>query len=227
MMMLHAKQARRLLLGLISVSTVALGAMLLHPMPIQPASRQSFADPEELFSGARNMETISREAISTEQLGNREIARGEAKRWRVTLQGGRELMLMELPLRVRSFNNFELQRMQELFSLSKFKNKSSKSQRDGIYLVGADRILVSETEKGLRAETCITADNIGNVSQTELINAVRRIPLTGRQRLASILGLKQPREWQCLYVAATLPSSTGKLTEATSAWRSLRQLAGN
>lgn len=227
MMILHAKQARWLLFGLISVSTVSLGAMLLHPMPIQPPSRQSFTDSEQLFRGARNMEAISRESISTEQESNREIARGEAKHWRVTLRDGRELMLTELPLRVRSFNNFELQRMKQLFSLGKSEKKRLGSAKHGAYLVGSDSILVSRINEGLRAETCITPDSIGNISQNQLINSIRHIPLTGEQRLASIFGVRQPREWQCLYVAATLPSSTGSVTEATTAWRSLRQRAGN
>jgi hypothetical protein len=85
---------------------------------------------------------------------------------------------------------------------------------------------VSETSRGLLAESCITSDDaIGHISQYQLIQPIKQTPLTAQQRLEAIVGLRQPRKWQCLYIAVTVPSPSKNFLDATSAWRQLRQAA--
>jgi hypothetical protein len=226
-MKLHAKQARNLLFALISISGAALGGMILHPMPVPMPLRHQFGPAERLFHGADTLRAAEGVQRSRRRVQNREQAQDLARHWRATLQDSRTMTIQEIPLRVRSFNHFELKRLKKLFSLETTAGKDSKPNREGVYRVGADHILVTAIEQGLRVETCITADDIGFVEQNRLIDAVKKIPLSRRERLETVLGLRQPREWTCLYIAATLPSSRKGFQEATSAWRSLREAPAN
>jgi hypothetical protein len=217
--------ARFSLLFLSGLSAISLVGIWLRPMHLAIPSRHHFPKAERLFQGAAQLVgTVSSRLISSQPSTGREIAHGQVTRWKATLQDGRELALTEVPIRVRSFNNFELKRMKSLLSLPSADANGKPPRRQGVYQAGSDQILVSETSRGLLAESCITSDDeIGHVSQYQLIEPIKQTPLNSQQRLEAIVGLRQPRKWQCLYIAATVPSPSKNFLDATSAWRQLRQ----
>lgn len=228
-MTLPAKQARNILLSLAFATGICTSAILVHPISLEKPTRQDYPGQKYIFAGARKMMNLESASAAKQMFSKREIAMGSLRKSVATLKNGREVVVTEIPLRVRDFNNFEMKRMKDLFMLKSSDEERSmdKERTEGVYVSGSDRILVSYSGKELKSEGCITTDGIANVSQNRLIEAVRQRALSRRERWMSILGLRQPREWKCLYVSVILSWPTKDFTEATSAWRSLRQRAGN
>lgn len=224
-----ASQARCLLLSLLTITAFSFVVSWLRPIQLANPLRDTFPKADKIYVGAADLRSAEINKLALQQVGfnqlvlGREISSGPTIVYQILLFDGRRLILAERPIRVRNFNNFELQRIKLLLAMSTGGDVAKLSRRNGVYQVGADQVLVSESRHGLLAETCITSDGIGNISQNSLINTIKKIPLSTRQRLASILGLRQPREWQCLYVAIQIPSSTKNFLDATSAWSQLRQ----
>jgi hypothetical protein len=225
-MTLPAKQARRFLISLIAMTTASLAAMAVIPIPIQTPSRQIFGTAENLFKGARHLRKGDDQAHPSREKPekSRTMAQGIAMQWEAGLWDGRELSITEMPLRVRSYEDFDLKKMKKLFSLDKIRLNDQQPRNEANYTVGKDQILITATDEWVRTETCITENNIGYVSQQQLVAAVRDRPLGLADRMRSILGLRQPREWQCLYVSTLFASVRRNTAEGSSAWQSLRQI---
>lgn len=222
---LTAKKAYLYLRVASLLTIISLGGTLFLPRRIKTPSRSDFPSPGRLFSGAVALKASSVQQPNAKKAEiGREITRGQAIQLGARLKDGRVIMITELPIRVRSFNNFELQRIKQLLSLRTDIEDGVKMDRRGVYRTGADEILITRSKKGVLAETCITYDAIGHTTQNGLTNTVRKKSLSFIQRLESIIGLRQPREWQCLYVAAIIPLPAKYILDATSAWRELRQI---
>jgi hypothetical protein len=215
-------QPQRGLQVLAGFTALSLLAVWLFPKRLPLPSRQLFPGPQVLYAGVTLQpgRPESAAAVVLARSG-RDLSHGAKLALWGTLADGVPIQIDELPVRVRRYDNFQLGAIKAQLGRSGASGDSS----GGNFAVGGDRILITAQKSATVLESCLLSDGVGATSQGDLVKAERSKPITLQQRLQMVLGSRQPREWQCLYVAVRVPRPFTTNAAAAAIWRQLRGTA--